>query len=64
MAAAIEEEEEEEDEAVEANARSRVRGKPAAVAKRQGSADASQPWGATSPTQVSRQGAAWHANPL
>lgn len=51
---------EEEDEAVEANAR-RVRRKPAEVAKRPGRADASQPWGTTSPIQVSRQSAAWHA---
>lgn len=42
---------EEEDEAVEANGRSRIRRKPV-VAKRQGGADASQPWGATSPSGV------------
>lgn len=58
--------EEEEEVGVEAaaHARSRVRRKPVKVAKRQGGADASQPWGASSPTrvkaasQVSRQGRA------
>lgn len=60
----------EEDEAggkVGANARSKVRRKPVEVAKRPSSADASQPWGATSPVgvkttgQVSRQRVPWHA---